>query len=149
VSVPKRRPLLFAGIGLAVVAALVMTVTLGGHGIAAQLHRWKLLPEPEQLTELYFTDHTKLPAVYLPGIPQTLAFTVHNLENQTTTYRYIVEELAPDAQPVLLGSGSFTVHSNQSHNESIAVTPADVGRAQVRITLQPGNEKINYWMDRG
>ncbi len=145
--VKKRRVILFALVGLAVGLSVALAV-VNNSVIAAKLHHWKLLPEPERLTELYFTDHTKLPASFTPGQPQSLMFTVHNLEGRTTSYRYKAEELVPGNQPLLLGVGSFILRDADYRDQAIALTPTDAARTEVRITLQPGGEVINHWMDR-
>ena len=133
---------------------LTVTIIIGtmilAPAINRQMHAWKLLPEPERLTELYFTDHTKLPTSYVPGQTQTVRFTVHNLEYRTTTYHYVITESCPGcAASQTLTRGIFTLGQNQYKKDSVVITLKDVGtRAKVTVSLQGQNESIDYWVNR-
>lgn len=71
-------------IGVIGIAAVNQTV------IAKQLDNWQLLPQPQQTTELFFTDALHLPKVLRLGAPHDVAFTLHNVEHNQVTYRYTV-----------------------------------------------------------
>lgn len=115
-----------------------------------QLSGWKLLPEPEKLTELYFTQPNSLPKTYVPGQAQTVGFTVHNLEYQTTTYHYdIIESSLDNNQTQTLTTGSFTLNQNGYKQTSVNISTADLGqRAKVEVELVNQNESIDYLLDR-
>ena len=118
--------------------------------IDRQLRRWQLLPEPERLTELYFTQPNSLPTHYTSGQTQTVNFTVHNLEYQTTDYHYqIVEQTADGSQSQTLASGRFSLPQNASKHQSVIITTADIGQnVKVEVRLVNVNESIDYLLDR-
>jgi hypothetical protein len=118
--------------------------------IKNQLNAWKLLPQPERLTELYFTEPNSLPTTYAPGQPQTVRFTTHNIEYQTETYSYrIIEQSQNGSQTQLLSSGQFTLQQGQYQGQNVGITPADLGtRAEIIIELPTVNENISYWVNR-
>ena len=114
------------------------------------MRRWKLLPEPERLTELYFTHPNSLPTKYTPGQQQTVAFTVHNLEYRTTTYHYQVTEQAQDGTSTqTLTSGSFTLTQNQFRSNALNITLTDLSQhVKVEVRLVNVNESIDYLLGR-
>lgn len=114
--------------------------------IDRQMHAWKLLPQPEQLTELYFTAPNNLPATYVPGQSQTVSFTVHNLEYRTTTYNYVITEASlDDTTSQTLAHGTFTLAQDQFKKEQLDITLTDIGqRVKVKVGLQGRNELIDY-----
>lgn len=116
--------------------------------IASQLRDWKLLPQPERLTELYFTKPNNLPAIYTPGEPQTVQFTVHNLEYGTTAYAYKVMEQSQDGrQSQQLANGEFTLRQNHYERLSLNVVPVDLGtKVKVIVEIPTTNETISYWI---
>lgn len=118
--------------------------------IDRQLRDWKLLPEPERLTELYFTHPNNLPSNYTPGQPQTVAFTVHNLEYRTTDYHYqIVEQSQAGNASQTLASGSFTLTQNQYSSPMLNITPTDLGQhVKVEVRLGDQNESIDYLLNK-
>ena len=148
-DVMKHKTVLLA-VGLVVLIGIVVGGVAGAHPINRQLHAWKLLPEPERLTELYFTHSTSLPATYTPGDTETVAFTVHNLEYRTVTYHYnIVQISQSNSQKLPLASGTFTLRQNHYANKSVTVTLGDLSRSQVSIQLSPVSETIDYWVNKG
>lgn len=118
--------------------------------IKNQLNAWKLLPEPEKLTELYFTNPNNLPTAYTPGQQQTVHFTTHNIEYQTETYSYKIVETSQDgSQSQQLATGKFTLQQNQYQGQNVGITPVDLGtRAEITVELPTVNETISYWVNR-
>lgn len=115
------------------------------------MHSWKLLPEPERLTELYFTKPNTLPTSYTSGQAQTVSFTVHNLEYQTTGYRYQITEQSQDSsQRQTLASGSFTLRQNDYNHATVNISTVDFGpRVKVDVELVNVHESIDYWVTKG
>jgi hypothetical protein len=147
----RRSQKLFFSIGGGLLAvAVVVSLALSHVAIAHQMHAWKLLPEPERLTELYFTDHTKLPNLYYINATQTVSFTVHNLEYQNTAYTYKIVQQSEDGktqQP--LGSGGFTLPQNGYQKTVAVVAPIGLGsRSKISVLLST-NESISYWVTEG
>jgi uncharacterized membrane protein len=136
---------------VAIVAAVVLVSALiiTAPAIKRQLNAWKLLPQPERLTELYFTSPNQLPASYTPGQPQTVSFTAHNLEYRTTNYTYQISEqnqAGSATQP--LAAGSFVLGQNQYHTQAVRIPLANLGsRVKVEVALTNVNESIDYWVE--
>lgn len=124
------------------------------------LNHFKLLPQPERITELYFTEHTKLPKEYLPGQEQTVRFTVHNFEYEPIKYSYVIEQ-KNDTTQQQLAAGTVDTQFNDSKELSVRVIPVDMGeRSQIAIKLSydghmPQNDlpirqqrMIYYWITK-
>jgi uncharacterized membrane protein len=136
----------------------MLTATLNAHAISNQLHSWKVLPEPERLTELYFTNPTKLPTVYTAGVTQDVSFTVHNIEYAPVSYTYQVHEQPENTtNAITLTGGNFTIVQDQQITVPLHLTLTDVGaRAKIVIYLsfrEPGAstntmQQIDYWVSR-
>jgi hypothetical protein len=137
--------------GIVLLMALIF-ISLGiifKQPLTRQLVSWKLLAQPASLTELYFTDHLHLPTTYIPNHSQSFAFTVHNLERQTTSYHYqiIVQSTTGNEKP--LASGVFTLANDQSLSVPIKIQPLDMGdRAKIIVKLSSRNQTISYWVTR-
>ena len=137
-------------VGIVIVGVILIGI-VAAQPIKSQLNAWKLLPQPERLTELYFNNSAHLPARYTPGQPQTLSFTVHNLEYRTMSYPYTVTA-TPDGSQTATPLASGTL-KNLSQNQAIATplnfTLPDLGpRVKVSINLPSVNESIDYWVVR-
>lgn len=102
--------------------------------LAAQLDAWQLLPRSEAYTELYFTNHHQRLAPMF-GAPQKVAFTIHNLQQQTTTYHYTISATSTNQQTSHLGEGSTTLNHNQSWATEPTITIPDLG-GRVAVTIQ-------------
>jgi hypothetical protein len=133
-----------------VAVCLIAIIVPNAHAIDRQLRDWKLLPEPERLTELYFTAPNNLPNSYSPGESQTVNFTVHNLEYQTTAYHYLIIEQSQDgSQSQTLAGGSFTLAQNQYDRPSVKIFLPNLGsRVKVEIELTNVHESIDYWVEQ-
>lgn len=142
----QQKRLKYAGITSTILVLVLVFQT----PLKRQLHAWKLLPEPERLTELYFDKHTTLPATYRPGVTQHFSFTVHNLEYQTFTYSYqVIEQTEAGDHKAALSSGSFTLSQGEYRSVPINANLTDLGkRAKVVISLEPVNESIDYWVNK-
>jgi hypothetical protein len=146
--VKDRQSILYTLLGVVVVALIIFCI-VDAHGIKDQLNDWKLLPEPEKLTELYFTHPNSLPSTYIAGSTQAVAFTVHNLEYQTENYQYqIVETSDNGQQSQVLETANFTLKQGQYKNVTNLVSLNDLGsRVKVAVDLSNVNESISYWLN--
>lgn len=122
--------------------------------ITKRLADWYLLPQPENLSELYFTDHNELPKSFNAGANQPVRFTVHNLENRTTTYHYKLTAILPDSDTEQqLAEGTFMLDQDDLHNvQEDIVVPALGPRIGIRVDLfyndkteTIASQSINYW----
>lgn len=144
--VGQKSKLVLIGI---LVTILLIVLMFNASAIKQQLYIWKLLPEPEHVTELYFTHPNNLPISYVPGQSQVVNFTVHNLEYNTSTYTFKIYEVSStSSQNKLLASGIFLLHQNQSKLSSINIVPVNLGSRVKGVSLNNVNEAIDYWVDR-
>ena len=136
----------YVGGGL-VIVAIVMLATVNAHAIKNQLNDWKLLPQPERLTELYFTNPNNLPSTYNLSLTQQFGFTVHNLEYRNTDYSYqVLEQNSDDSQTITLQQGSFWLKQNQFKTVNENINLNNLGsRVKVIVNLSNINESIDYW----
>jgi len=133
-----------------IVFFIALSSTVWRPAITNQLNNWKLLPEPEKLTELYFVHPNSLPTSYTPGGSQTVSFTLHNLEYQTVTYRYqIIEESQNGSNATVLNSSVFTINQGQYRTVSYPATLVDAGQdAKIVVSIPTVNESIDYVLTR-
>jgi hypothetical protein len=105
--------------------------------ITKQLDDWQVLPRPQQLSELYFTDIQRLPRAVTSGTLQKMAFTVHNLEHQTTIYRYKLAAVSDNGMSQSLGNGVITLGHDHSQAIDRTVTlPSVTGRMALRVEVE-------------
>ena len=157
-NIEKHRGVLttkkYVALAVSVVAILVFVIGVTHtSAITAQLNDWKLLPQPERLSELYFQNHATLPTTYSAGTAQSFAFTTHNLEYRDTTYTYRIVEQSEDAsQSHELASGQFSLAQDAYRTTTIMASPVDLGgRVQLQVNLTVvGNpttmQSIHYWV---
>jgi hypothetical protein len=130
---------------------IIIVLAVVYHGaIDRQMRRWKLLPEPEKLTELYFTNPNSLPSKYTPGQVQTVSFTTHNLEYANTSYKYVITENDSSSnKSVNLASGNFRLPLNGYEKKSVSISTVDLGQnVNVKVDLVNQNESIDYLLAR-
>lgn len=145
----RRRFITMLSLVVAIVACAAV-LSIFHQGIYSQLNNWKLLPQPEHFSELYFTSPDTLPTTYLPGRSQHVFFTVHNMEYRTTNYPYQIIQTSQDGQQLeVLASGTFTLAQNQSHTQQLTITPIDLGtRSKITVELINQPQSISYWVGR-
>ena len=114
-----------------------------------------LSPRKEGFTELYFTSPMSLPEYFTVGRPQSVAFTVHNVEYREESYYYtIVAGTYQGSSSKLLASGSFTLRQGHYQHELASVLVPPLGdRVKVTVTLTTVNStgrrpSIAYWVTR-
>jgi len=128
--------------------------------VAQQLTNWKVLPQPERLTELSFLDYNQLPDRFRDGDIQTFSFRIHNLEQRSTTYHFTVMAIAAEQEQVL-SSGSLTLPNKATHDiTQTVIVPALNRRVQVEVRLHydgigrgqnsptSQTQAIRYWLDK-
>ncbi len=115
--------------------------------IIDKLNQYKLLPQPEPFTELYFEDHLKLPQVYKTNANNSFRFTVHNLEYKTYTYDYYIKAIASDSARII-SKGSFTLKNDESKTikERISTEEANQ-RTKILIDLDNKKQSIHFWVN--
>jgi hypothetical protein len=109
------------------------------------MNDWKLLPQPEQFTELYFNNYLSLPKTSVAGKPFTFSFTIHNIENATTVYPYAVYFKYPDGARTTLRTGSVTLANDATTTIPITYTfqTSDL-HGEVVVALTELNQTIDF-----
>jgi hypothetical protein len=141
--------------------SVVCALFASSGAIAKQLDAWQLLPKPEPFTALYFNDHQHLPSRIAPGNAVKADATIHNMQHDTTGYRYKITAIGfgTDTEQTLK-EGSCTVDHNGTCliDGSITVPPL-APRVQVRTTIQfegrrhdeptkrMHTQSLHYWVD--
>jgi uncharacterized membrane protein len=141
----------FKPYGIVIITGVVIIgLIICAPSIKRQLNDWKLLPQPERLTELYFTHPNNLPSTFTAGQTQKVDFTVHNLEYRTTDYHYIVSEQSQAGGAVdTLTTGSFMLLQGQYKSPVLDIPLADMGsKVKISIDLSGQNESIDYLLSR-
>lgn len=76
--------------------------------IYARLNEWKLIPQKESFTELYFENHLNLPKYIITGRKMDFSFTIHNLEGQAMNYPYAVYFVSDEGRITTINSSVAT-----------------------------------------
>jgi len=104
--------------------------------IIAQLSDWRLLPEPERVTELSFADYATLPKSLVAGSQFTIAFTVHNLEHQKTVYHYKLIATSDQGVEQGLGDGTFMLNHDDVHRANAdIIVPVQEPHLAIKVEL--------------
>lgn len=112
-----------------------------------QLVKWSVIQKSSPITELYFTEPSKVPKTYSPMTPFTIAFTISNQGDTQKTYTYTVSEYdAAGGTYTELQTGTVTLSPRSEKVTSLQVTPVDLGStAKFDIQLAEGQQQINFW----
>lgn len=139
---PEQKQTVF---GIILLGILSLTGYFFRGQIEAFLRTNHLFPEPEPLSELYFEDHINLPKNFQPGVPQTLRFTIHNIEYKPMKYTVDVSARIGD-KLTPIQSGTVLLAHNAFETLKQDVTLTEATRTAVLISLDSG-QKIQVWMD--
>jgi hypothetical protein len=104
----------------------------------------------EPLTEVYFENHTKLPANVFLNRDYNFSFTVHNLEYEDVNYRYSVKAEYNETS-VDIDSGGIFLANNESKSiyESFSFKE-HFSRAKVEVIVSKNETDsidIHFWVD--
>src|SRR3989344_1552895 len=148
-NINKPQPLynpIYNKVSIGIISCLIGFMLFYGIGrqdaIIAQLHAWRLLPEPETLTEAYFEDHLKLPQKVVKGSSYPFRFTIHNLEYKDTLYAYEVTAIEA-ANKENIASGSVNLkHDEYKTIDASFSAKREYGRTKIEVNLQGRNQPI-------
>lgn len=103
----------------------------------------------ESFTELYFEDHQNLPSDIKLNKAYPFQFSIHNLENQETTYNYTVyieyyigEELESTET---LNSASITLNHDQTATISESFEISE-DFEQAKVMVNTNDQEIHFWV---
>ncbi|MGH2519645.1 MAG: hypothetical protein ACRDF8_07575, partial [Chloroflexota bacterium] len=102
-------------------------LSLLGLGGASLVLPSPFVTQPSPVTELYFTSPGNLPSTVSPGHAVMFEFTIHNLEQRTTTYNVRVSQSAA-ASTVTLHQQSVTLPTSSSTTIQQPFTIPSVGQ---------------------
>ncbi len=143
------------------VVAFMLVTGLGQLLFVRQLHAWRLIPQSERFSELYFTHHDDLPMFALPDSEQRIDFTIRNVERQTTEYRYrILARAADSAGNRVLTEGVQRLAAGAEAEVTRSVTLPPLGkRVALEVQIEYGSrgmfgqdaphmatQSIHYWV---
>ncbi|MDP3727887.1 MAG: DUF1616 domain-containing protein [bacterium] len=100
----------------------------------------------ESFTELYFEDHTNLPSTIALGETYDFSFSIHNLEQETTNYEYVVYIVEEDGTTTLVDSSSIKLKNEETATIGESFTLEDsFTTAKLVVELNTG-EEIHFWI---
>ena len=111
--------------------------------VMAQNH---LLPEPENLTELYFENHNDLPKSITSGQKYEFTFTIHNLENKDMDYPYVVF-LRTDEKKIILDEKSVNLKNGEFKMIKEELGSLKNSKMKITVELVNRNQQIDFWME--
>lgn len=102
--------------------------------------------KPETFTELYFTNHLKLPSTVKLSNKYSFEFTVHNLEYKTFRYPYEVY-IDTNGKKQYIEKSVFSLKQDKyiTIKENFSVT--DATRSAVVVNLINKNQQIDFWVE--
>lgn len=104
-------------------------------------------PAEENLTELYFEDHLKLPKFINQLTEETFRFTIHNLKNKGMNYTIRIHKMTDDNK-VLLGTSNAYVANNFYRSFDVTLPPLPNTRTKISVELVNKNQDISFWLDK-
>lgn len=130
---------------------LLLLAFLNRTAIVSQLHEWQVLPRPDAYTELYFTSGKAPSGAYVPGARQDITFTVRNMTGKAAEYYYTIRQQDGAGNDMgVLGDGAIPLRPGQSAQQAATIYPHDTGgRTRIIVSVNPGNQQISYWQNRG
>ena len=116
--------------------------------IYAQLNDWKLIPQSEHFTELYFNDHVNLPSQISKGQQVSFSFVIHDLEGRGTNYPYTVYFESQDGQITKIEDNSIELADGESRtiNESYTAQ-SDNNSGKVVVGLTEKQQSIDFLLN--
>jgi len=141
----KLAPLL---IGAILTVGMLVFFNLGGVSIRNELVALHLLPQPENLTELYFDTHERLPKSLTEKQSVSFAFVIHNLEATDYQYAYIVA-IQSQGMSQIVDRGNILVKDGQYYTKTENFMLKDTAKEQkVVVELTNKGQSIHFWIGK-
>ncbi len=104
----------------------------------------------ESFTELYFEDHEEIPTILELNEWQSFEFTIHNLENEQTTYNYNVyieyyNSRNKVGQTTKILDDSITLNHDEFFTEEVEYTLTEE-YSSAKITVAANGQTIHFWL---
>lgn len=134
-------------IGVALVVGMLIFFNLNRAFIDNELVTLDLVPKPEKLTELYFSNNASLPDTATRNQTISFAFVIHNLE--TTDYQYVYSvSVNANGMSHIVDSGNVLVKNNQYYVKSERFNLMNApGRQEVVVELTNKQQSIDFWIE--
>jgi len=108
-----------------------------------------ILPQPENLTELYFSDPLTLDSALNSDGKLAFTFTLHNMEGLSKDYAYRVTLIKPDSLVTTLYEGTIRLDDNGLQNVRIdipvSMTAQDFATDKIQVQLVESGQAIAFW----
>lgn len=141
----KLAPLLM---GVIAVVGMLIFYSFNKAPIQNELAALDLIPKPEKLTELYFSDNANLPSTVTRNQAINFAFVIHNLETTDFQYSYVVSVNTNGVKHVV-DSGNVLVKDNQYYVKSEKFNlMKSSGSQMVLIELTNKRQSIDFWLGK-
>src|SRR3989344_6509010 len=141
--ITKLLAITFIGAWLITLVLISMVFKTEIKQVMAQNH---LLPEPENLTELYFENHNDLPKSITSGQKYEFTFTIHNLENKDMDYPYVVF-LRTDEKKIILDEKSVNLKNGEFKMIKEEFGSLNNLKMKITVELVNRNQQIDFWME--
>jgi uncharacterized protein YfaS (alpha-2-macroglobulin family) len=103
-----------------------------------------LVREPKRFTEMYFADHTRLPAVLIAGEDTRFGFVIANHEGRPVDYRFVVSAESPSGT-ITLGQGGVRIDEGHRATEEISFAPPrPTTKYLITVRLLGRSEQIHF-----
>lgn len=140
------KPVALSLVAVTLVAGMIIFFNMNGTSIHNALVSLDLVPKPEKMTELYFSDPANLPGSATNNQAISFAFVIHNLE--TADYRYVYEvSVNANGASHIVDSGQIWVKNNQYYvkNERFNLMNSP-GSQEVAVELINLHQSIDFWI---
>jgi hypothetical protein len=128
-----------------IVAGMIVFLYGQKNIISAQFYKWKLIPQSENFTELFFDKHYRIPKTVVAQDTVPFSFVVHNVEERTMDYVYEVYAVSEEGQQMMLDQGNVTVANDEykTIDETYRV-PKTIRQTTIFIELPELKQKIHF-----
>ena len=132
-------------VGAILVVGMLILFNLNSSSVYNELVTLDLVPKPEMLTELYFSNNANLPDHATSNQVVDFSFVIHNLETTDYQYTYDVSVNANGTRHIV-DSGIVLVKNNQYYvkNEKFNLMNSP-GRQDVIVELTNIRQSIDFW----
>jgi hypothetical protein len=138
----KHRVALFAVAAVLVLGGLT-ALAWGSAAVRRQISL-SVTRQPTPFTELYFTDHTNLPAFLSTSYTNEFAFTIGNHEGEALSYPYVVTAKSSQATTTL-ATGTVKVDSGRSVRVPVSfLAPEPATQYVITVQLSGHPELIHF-----
>ncbi|MFH1971877.1 MAG: DUF1616 domain-containing protein [archaeon] len=104
----------------------------------------------EEFTELYFEDHQNLPNQIQLEKEYTFQFSIHNLENEQTSYNYKISIDYYKSEKLQKTETLFQDSISLEHNQTATIPYTLIledSFESAKIIVETNNQEIHFWVE--